>query len=274
MQSTSDVRVLVICPHFDDACFSTSGLLLQKTFHEVTILTVFARSRHAPNSKRLYPIIKTVNASKAFFLTGLAAKIVSRERQKEDHRFCCSIEAIQTILPFEDSSVRLPIGSPETNGEDVEKEPIYDKVLKALTKLVSSSRYDLILCPLAIGNQIDHLIVMKAILEIIKNKGISAEILFYEDLPYSSNYPLDTISKIAKERTGSSDSIIVCITDEMRMKQTLCSIYHTQWTALAKQEILYHNGRRHTSSNSKDITVGYYERFWQYNCPTSITEKK
>ena len=267
MQGALQGRVLVICPHFDDACFSVGGLLLQKTFQEVTILTVFSKSKHAPHSKKLYPVIRTINALEASFLTELVAKIVSKERQKEDHRFCGSIGAIQTILPFEDSSMRLPIGLGVKNDKDAEKEPIYGRVLKSLTKIVSSGRHDLILCPLAVGNQIDHLIVLKALLQIIRNETISTEILFYEDLPYSSNYTLYKISKLAIERIGSSDPINVCITDEMPMKQILCNKYHTQWTAFAKQKILYHNRRLHRPSDSKNKTVGYCERFWRFKPP-------
>ena len=149
MIATFQGRILAICPHFDDVCFSMGGLLLKKkTFQQVTILTIFSKSKHAPNSKRMYPIIRAANALRAPFLTELAAKVVSKGRQKEDNRFCNRIGAIQTILPFEDSSLRPFIGSFLTNDQDAEREPIYGKVIEAIEKFVLSGCYNLILCPL------------------------------------------------------------------------------------------------------------------------------
>jgi LmbE family N-acetylglucosaminyl deacetylase len=266
MLPTSKRKILIICPHFDDACFSMSGLLLKEKFQQITILTIFTKSIHAPHSKILYPITRIINFLKVPFLTELTADMVSKRRQKEDRQFCDNIGAIQATLTFEDSSLRCPIGTIRTNKQDTEKESIDDRVYKALEKIVLSDNYDLILCPLAVGDQIDHLVIMKALLQIFRSKkNFSTKVLFYEDLPYSSNYTMEAIYKVAMERTGSSDPIYVNITYEMPSKKNLCEIYHTQSTMFAKEKIFYHNKRLYASSHPRNIAVGYSERFWRYS---------
>jgi LmbE family N-acetylglucosaminyl deacetylase len=257
-------RTLVICPHFDDACYSIGGLLLKKTSKEVVILTVFSKSQNAPNSMLLKPFSKANKVLNLNLLRVIIAEYASKERQKEDRRFCDSISAIQNILPFKDSSLRGYVEPCFTNADDIDKEPIYNAVFRAIEKCVFSGSYTSILCPLAVGDHVDHLTVLKAFLQILKkNRNIPAKVFFYEDLPYVSAYTLDFISSLAWKRTGSNTPLFVDITIEMPLKQKLIDIYRSQPISEAKLRVLYHARRLFVSRGMRVDVAGYCERFWR-----------
>jgi LmbE family N-acetylglucosaminyl deacetylase len=261
-------RTLVICPHFDDACFSTGGLLLKRTSKEVVILTVFSKSQNAPNSELLKPFSKANKVLNLNLLRMIITEYASKKRQKEDRRFCDSISAIQNALPFKDSSLRGYIEPCFTNADDIDKEPIYNAVFRAIEKCVFFGSYASILCPLAVGDHVDHLIVLKAFLQILKkNKDIPTEVFFYEDLPYASAYKLGFISSLARERTGSNAPLFVDVTLEMPLKQKLIEIYRSQPISEAKLRVLYHARRLFMSRKKRVDAAGYCERFWKLSLP-------
>jgi LmbE family N-acetylglucosaminyl deacetylase len=257
-------KILVICPHFDDACFSVGGLLSRKTSAKVAVLTVFSKSQSSPNSLLLRSFSKASKFSKLNFLRGLATEFVSRLRQKEDWRFCDSVSAAQHLLPFEDSELRGYSKPFLANMDWVDKDPVYNSVFTAIEKCVSPGSYDSILCPLAIGNHVDHLIVLKAFLQILhKNRDIAAEVFFYEDLPYASTYRLDSISSLALNRTGSGTPLLVDVTMEMPLKQDLADVYRSQSNGDEKERIAYHARRLFVLADKRVGAKGYCERFWR-----------
>jgi len=153
-----------------------------------------------------------------------------------------------------------------TNADNIDKEPIYNAVFRAIEKCVFSGSYTSILCPLAVSDHVDHLIVLKAFLQILKkNRDIPAEVFFYEDLPYASAYKLDFISSLARERTGSNTPLFVDITIEMPLKQNLIDIYRSQSTRERKERILYHARRLFMSRDIRVDATGYCERLWRLN---------
>ncbi len=259
-------RVLIICPHFDDACFSVGGLLAKKTFQEISILTIFSKSKHAPNSRRFYPFLKIVDSIKESILTRVAAEVISKRRQEEDKQFCSYFHANQIVLPFEDSSLRCS-KAPDSINRDLETQPTYRMVHKAVEKVIFCGLpYDLIFCPLAIGNQADHIIISRIMYDIIlKNRDLSSRVLFYEDLPYSANFPIEFIYNLVRKKGVSPRPVDVNITEEMPIKQKLCYMYHSQSTSLAISKIFYHARRLYEMSNANEEIIGYCERFWPVN---------
>ncbi len=258
-------KTLVICPHFDDACYSIGGLLLKNRSEELTILNVFSRSQNAPNSVLLRSLWKATETLNVKFLSALVVEIISKERQKEDQRFCDSLGAIQHVLTFKEAPLR---GYAEpclasANDYGVHEEPIFNAVFGAIERFILSGFYDSILCPLAVGNHVDHLIVLRAFLKILNDRDISAEVFFYEDLPYASAYKLDFINSLARERTGSNTPLLVDITVEMPTKQSLIEIYRSQPISDTKLSVFSHAKRLFASSDMEVDTTGYCERFWR-----------
>jgi LmbE family N-acetylglucosaminyl deacetylase len=258
-------RLLVISPHPDDACFSAGGLLLKKTSEEVTILTVFSKGH--PHLELPKPFSKVTKISNLNPLRRIVVEVFSKERQMEDRRFCASLRAVQKKLHFKNSSLRGYVEPYLANADNIEEEPIYNDVFRAIEKCVSSGFYNSVLCPLAVGDHVDHLIVLKAFLQILKkSKNIPAEVLFYEDLPYASSYKLDFISSLARERMGRNTPLYVNITFEMPLKLNLINIYcslPTSYRARVKLSVLYHAKRLFMSRAKKVDATGYCERFWR-----------
>jgi LmbE family N-acetylglucosaminyl deacetylase len=255
-------RTLVICPHFDDACLSIGGLLLKKTAQEVVILTVFSKSQHAPGFRLSYRFLKTADALNLNLLSKIVVDLISRERQKEDRLFCDTVCADQEVLSFPDSSLRGYVNPYDTC--NVEEEPVYRSVLGAIKKAISTDPYDSIFCPLAIGDQVDHLIVMKTFLQLLTKESRSqTEILFYEDLPYASGYSLDSLRSLAWQRTGVNNPSLIDVTAEMPLKQRLVDIYRSQASREMKNSLLYHARRLSMLRDRKNAASGYCERIWR-----------
>lgn len=265
-------RTLVICPHFDDACFSTGGFLLKKTSKEATVLTVFSKCQYAPNLKLLKPLRGAVKFLNMNFLEGTIATYASRTRRKEDKRFCDSVSATQRYLPFKAASMRERANHYSADLDTVNREPVYGSVFKAIENCASSGAYDSVLCPLAVGNHVDHMIVLKAFLQTLeKDNGISAEVFFYEDLPYASAYELDSIRSLALKRTGAREPLFVDITTEMPLKQKLVGTYRSQLGNETKESILHHARRLYMSWEKRTSPTGYCERFWRLDPSQALT---
>jgi hypothetical protein len=251
----------VLCPHFDDACFSTGGLLLKRTAQKVVILTVFSKSQHAPSFRLCDFFLKTVDNLNMNLLRKIFVDLISIERRKEDRLFCDTVCADQEVLPFPDSSLRGYVNP--YNICNVEEEPVYRAVLSAIEKAIFAGSFDSILCPLAIGDQVDHLIVMKIFLKLLtKESRTQTKILFYEDLPYASGYSLDSISSLAWQRIGATNPLLVDVTAEMPLKQKLVDIYRSQVNREMKNSLLHHARRLSMLRNVKNGASGYCERIW------------
>lgn len=257
-------RLLVICPHFDDACFSVGGFLLKKPSESVTILTVFSKSQHAPQYEFFYPLLRINEHLHLTTLKRTLAESISAVRKKEDSKFCRRIGAVQSFFPFEDSSLRGCIkNKPIPKRTEMDRNNISRSVFENIEKWVFSGAFDTILSPLGIGNQVDHLIVLSSIIKILKREPPpSINFFFYEDLPYAGWYELDLINEWAFERIFSNKAIYINITNEMQLKQELMDIYYSQHQK--KKAILKHGKRLFDSGGNKGNKNGYCERIWKF----------
>jgi LmbE family N-acetylglucosaminyl deacetylase len=256
-------KTLVICPHFDDACFSIGGLLVKRKSGETTVLTVFSKSQSSPNSLLLRSVSRASKVLKVNLLKEITTEYVSMIRKKEDWQFCDNVGAAQKILPFKDSALRGYTKPLLINEDRICKDPVYRAVFREIEKYVFSKVYDSISCPLAIGNHVDHLIVLKAFLQIIKQNRSIPKVVFYEDLPYASFYELDSINALAWKRIGISDPLFVDITNEMPLKHKLADLYRSQCNGDEKDRIAYHARRLFVSADRRVGAEGYCERLWR-----------
>lgn len=255
-------KALIICPHFDDACYSVGGLLLKNNFQEVDILTVFSQSKHVPNIKIFYHLLRIIEFCKLKALKKIIIRLISLVRRKEDFQYCKRVGASQFVLNMPDSLLRN-YANPFVIDEMVESELQYNLALSAIKKSVFFNEYTYILCPLGIGNHIDHLIVFKTIVKSIKDNGaVSASVLFYEDLPYASLVDLSVLNSTATGRTGSIEPFYVDVTDVMALKQRLIEVYHSQYDLKLKPSIFYHASRL-SNKNEKANADKCFERLWR-----------
>ncbi len=251
---TSDVspHALVLSPHFDDACLSLGGFLLKQEFKSLCIVTVFSKSEHAPALKLLVPLRKVDQLGMNPFRE-TTRSFVALVRQREDARFCSKIKANQFSLSFSDSSLRGYAKPNRCKWDSIGSEPIYHNVLEAIQSILHAS-WDMIFCPLAIGNHVDHLIVSHSFLKIVKETKMK-HAFFYEDLPYASNYSLGAIETLVASRIGHSEPVLIDITGSLNEKNKLVSVYKSQDDEKMKKSISNH-AERFSSKNM------FFERVW------------
>jgi LmbE family N-acetylglucosaminyl deacetylase len=258
-------NILVISPHFDDACYSIGGFLSQNTSKKLILLTVFSKSMVAPTTHFLKPVLKFSDLG---LFRNVQTRYVSSQRKKEDLHYCKSLNAKHVILPFQDYSLRRYKADPKlgSNSPSVAKsfetEPIFESVLKAIQPVLKSS-YDSIFCPLAIGGHVDHLIVYTAAKKLLKS-GLSAttNIYFYEDLPYASRFDLDEVTSCAIERSGANKPSLINITCDIQSKLSGIALYSSQYSPEVTMEIFAHAKRLSLASPEADLPQ-FSERIWK-----------
>jgi LmbE family N-acetylglucosaminyl deacetylase len=253
---------LIVCPHFDDACFSVGGILAAGLFEDVVILTVFSKSKNVFNSKLLKPLLKAAKVTKSNMLEQVAIKAVSRKRANEDRLFCQKIQAHQVVMDFKDSPLRGEEIFFGIELNDVEKNVTYKPVVRAIERFLSLKFYNSILCPLAIGNHVDHLIVLRALLEVIKSSKSTSEVFFYEDLPYASAFKMEKVTSLARQRTQDNNSKLFDISKQENVKRKLLKIYGSQITNQGIDQIFFHARRLFTLISDEPNEIGYCERLW------------
>lgn len=175
-------NVIIFSPHLDDAVLSMGSLMvyLVKRKIDIDVISVFTAGSKISSdlTKKLLNLSGFNNAEDYF-----------KERIKEDVDAILSLGNIKIQnLGFVDGAWREgELGKPlyphttlleiMSRDEDLKKE-----ILKVLQKVKISSK-TLIFAPLARGKHVDHQLVRDICLEIFPN------IIFYEDFPYSDNYP-------------------------------------------------------------------------------------
>lgn len=202
----TDKKIILLSPHHDDIALSSGGVVrnLRQNGRQLFLINVFTTSLWAP--------ILGSDATK---------EEISCTRLNEDTLYCQKVGIESINLGFEDSMVRGYDAITELSAE-VDNEPIYPLVEYALLNTLNSVKFDLILCPLAIGNHIDHKIVQKAM------KTVCGKyLMYYEDLPYSCCFSDKDVLSIARIRTNSIEpgyiDISGVIGDKIKDIQTYAS---------------------------------------------------
>ncbi|MVN21379.1 hypothetical protein GO621_07495 [Mucilaginibacter sp. HMF7410] len=71
-------------------------------------------------------------------------------------------------------------------------------IIEEIRSFLAANAGGLIFCPLALGNHIDHTICIEAVAKIYPNK----QVIFYEDLPYTSRVTQDEVDDHIKNLEG------------------------------------------------------------------------
>ena len=163
LELSQSSRVLAIAPHPDDIALSCGGLMRQLSEVELTLLTCFSSSLYAPFVEDAV----------------LSAEAVRAIRTGEDREYAHRIGARYIDLGLDDVSVRF------SDPEDwICVQPIVDDAYVKSTEVIADavlSEYTHILCPLAVGHHVDHIITQDAVRRAASD---NQRVLYYEDLPY------------------------------------------------------------------------------------------
>jgi LmbE family N-acetylglucosaminyl deacetylase len=172
------MRYIFISPHLDDVALSVGGIVnhLSNNNNDIEIWTFFSGS---PKDANLSDFALSLH--KRWNLSLDAPKI----RRLEDRKACKILGSDYKHFNLPDCIYRKDRqGNPIVREEDdlyqsipPSQEYLIDKISTNIISL--STPEDIIVSPMAIGNHIDHRIVVAAIKQISSNL-----LLYYEDYPY------------------------------------------------------------------------------------------
>lgn len=166
------MTIHILSPHFDDAAYSlaqTISLLVKKKIN-ITIINCFTITKWA-----IVFVSRDVNE-------------VSLIRKKEDAAFYKLYKAPIDIINLD------LLDAPLRSGVIFQEKPFGKKEWEAVDMLknfLENHVSDFLLCPLSIGNHIDHAVCLEAVVQLYK----TIPVLFFEDLPYANRLSEKEIQK-------------------------------------------------------------------------------
>jgi LmbE family N-acetylglucosaminyl deacetylase len=168
---------IFLSSHFDDVALSCGGLVweLASKGNQVMIWTICAGE---PSSDRLSPIALQLHER-----WGIAGSVVT-QRKKEDQMACRRIRAIPRYFSIADCIYRQDKNgsflypSEDSIVSDLHQEDQYwiDYLCDHLDE--AGYKNSQFVCPLAIGNHVDHQMVRIAV------EKLGLKVLYYADFPY------------------------------------------------------------------------------------------
>jgi LmbE family N-acetylglucosaminyl deacetylase len=202
---------------------------------ELTFLTCFTHSLYAPFTDA----------------AELSAEAVRAIRTAEDREYARRIGARYIDLGLEDVTVRF------SDEEDwICACPVKDDAYVGSVERIASaisSEYTHILCPLAVGHNVDHIITRDAVQRAI---SVNQRILYYEDLPYGARVggPAAVLAHARLVIPGGK-MITIDVTGVIEDKMSDIKIYQSQ---------IYPEDLAGVAQYAAEIAGagGFGERFW------------
>jgi len=216
------LKITVLSPHIDDAAFGLA-LTISKFANNnipVTIINCFTVTKWTAVSVQT----KEVNA-------------VSRLRKEEDAAFYKTLATNIDIINLD------LLDAPLRNGYIFQEKPFQPNELELvneLKQLLQTHVKGLLLCPLGIGNHIDHAICRTAVVKLYTK----IPVLFYEDLPYAQRITQQQIEQHIKQLeqelgvtfSNHTDRFLSCLID----KEQAIRLYKSQMNDEIASEIIAH----------------------------------
>lgn len=226
------MKVYILSPHIDDAAFGLT-LTISKCANNhipVTIINCFTVTK--------WTAVKVENK-------GIDA--VSLLRKKEDAAFYKAINSNINIINLD------LLDAPLRNGYIFQNQPFQQNeldLIEDMKKLLNKHVDGLLLCPLAIGNHIDHAISREAVIGLYEKLNV----IFFEDLPYAQRIGEDQIHRhvhnLEDQLNHQLTNYTIDIDHSVIDKEQAIRVYKSQLNDEIVSEIIAH----------KDALKG--ERLW------------
>ncbi len=207
--------VVFVSPHLDDVALSCGGLVyrLTKGGQPVTIATVCTADH--PDDQPLSPTAQLLHQR-----WGLGKYA---HRRAEDEQACRLLGARCVHLGLLDAIYRCDDGGAPLYGDDLIGGPVhpYDQqtflpqARAALAGLLAAA--DDVICPLAVGGHVDHLLVRQA----VESLHLLTRLRYYEDYPYAERgfaLPADLapeVISLTEEELDARLRAIACYTSQL-----------------------------------------------------------
>ena len=201
--------VVVLSPHFDDACLSLGGLLL--ALGGGTLINVFTRSRYLVNSDIAEPSEDHVHAT----------------RDAEDRAFAarCGLERIDLRCASPGLKHR---SARDLTGLEEDIAQASALIVEELDRLAGAAGRAFLFCPMGIGVHVNHRATTEIVLRNLARIRKSYDVCLYEDLPYAANL-VRRISALAriKRRLGGLERYV--FVPSWETKRRLVELYPSQF---------------------------------------------
>jgi LmbE family N-acetylglucosaminyl deacetylase len=175
------MRWIYLSPHLDDAIFSAGGGIHEQTQRGIPT-EIWTIMSGCPNNIHLTDFAKGLHKQWGVNSAEESLKI----RRLENERAARIVGAKTTYFDFIDSMYRCgPQGQSlyDSSFAQPHKSDLYlpEKIAKSISADLNEE--DILVCPLAIGGHIDHVIVRKAA------ELLNRSLLYMADIPYLLNNP-------------------------------------------------------------------------------------
>jgi LmbE family N-acetylglucosaminyl deacetylase len=176
------MRWIYVSPHFDDAVLSCGGLIWEQT-HTGVPVEIWTVCAGDPPPGPLSPFAQAMHDE---WKTGGGLETVAL-RRIEDQKSCRRVGALAVHLPVPDCIYRRSQTGSLLYPDGIFGGPSpHDKaVIEEIAGLISArlNRYDVLVCPLTVGQHVDHLNVRAAL------ERLGRPLWYYADTPYFFRTP-------------------------------------------------------------------------------------
>ncbi|HUO01619.1 MAG TPA: hypothetical protein VMU31_02495 [Rhizomicrobium sp.] len=204
--------VIVLSPHFDDACFALGGFL--KALGHGILINIFTRGAYVAR-----PDLAKV---------GIPPDGIHFIRDSEDREFARACGLRRYDLECEEPHLRgrrpsdMAAGLPDDIGQ------VEEKLLPLLLALAADEpARPALFAPLGIGRHVNHRAVAEAVMGELKLLGDVFDLHFYEDLPYASN-PFHRLAALERLRSRVGKARRQVFVTPWREKRELIGVYQSQ----------------------------------------------
>lgn len=216
--------IVAVSPHPDDLALSAGGFLsLLVRRARVSVITCFSRSLWSPYLDPASADVETI----------------SLVRRAEEEAFWKELGADGLFLDFDDAGLR-GYEEKEELGAKPADDPLWPAFRRRFEAALDATRCDVILCPLSLGDHVDHLMVHSAA---TGRGGRPPYQLFYEDLPYAAELSDSDIRERVAERVVEPRPVIFPLGDSFDRKLSYLACYPSQ-ISWRESEVIYHHARR------------------------------
>lgn len=227
-------RILFLSPHADDVAYSIGGIVARIwTTADLHLITVFGVSGWALPRENF----------------GSCVGGISLARKQEDRAYCARWGINYEALSCFDSAA-VGYDTATELSTLVYDDSRAEAVIDLIRTKVSERNPDIVFAPCGIGGHVEHLIVRQAVDDLH-----DVEVLYYEDIPYSSKLSLSKLETLLSGQ-GLMPALTADIESVLKRKCADMWSYRTQTTLSTINGMLVHSAR-------VGANIGRYaERIW------------
>ena len=189
------MRWIYVSPHLDDAVLSAGGLIFDQTRAGIPV-EVWTVCCGFPPTAAVSPFAQVLQFQWGFS----SAEETVRLRRAEDERALAAVGATAVHFDFLDCIYRRSPHGEWLYPSDVFVPPqpadsgLPDQITSALASRLQAD--DVVVCQLAIGGHVDHVVVRKAV------EGLGRPLLYLADIPYFLKHPEELDSSARGMQAG------------------------------------------------------------------------